>query len=86
MALGRKNTKKNPDDKKSTPMSYPEKLLKPKGYLKSIVASTSKIYQPNGTQVNAKVTIEQITHGESFKHVNSTEASTSKSEAKLENP
>jgi hypothetical protein len=60
--------------------------LKPKGYLKSTTASTGKIYQPKVTQVNAKVPIEELTPEESFKQVPSAEASTSKPEAKLENP
>jgi hypothetical protein len=67
-------------------VSDPEKLLKPKGYLKQTVASTGKVYQPKVTQVNAKVQIEELTPKESFKQVPSAEASTSKPEAKLENP
>jgi hypothetical protein len=42
-------------------VSDPEKLLKPKGYLKSTVASAGKVYQPKVTQVNAKVPIEELT-------------------------
>jgi hypothetical protein len=67
-------------------VSDPEKLLKPKGYLKSTVASTGKVYQPKVTQVNAKVPIEELTPKESFKQIHSAEASTSEPEAKLETP
>jgi hypothetical protein len=67
-------------------VSDPEKLLKPKGYLKSIVASTGKVYQPKVTQVNAKVPIEELTPNESFKQIHSAEASTSEPVAKLETP
>jgi hypothetical protein len=67
-------------------VSDPEKLLKPKGYLKSTAASTGKVYQPKVTQVNAKVQTEELTPKESFKQIHSAEASTSKPEAKLENP
>ena len=61
LTFGRKNTRKNPDDKKTTPVSDPEKLLKLKGYLKSTAVSTGKVYQPKITQVNAKVKIEELT-------------------------
>jgi hypothetical protein len=59
--------------------------LKPKGYLKSTTASAGKVYQPKVTQVNAKVPIEELTPKVHLKQVPSTEASTSKPEAKLEN-
>jgi hypothetical protein len=67
-------------------VSDPEKLLKPKGYLRQTVASTGKVYQPRVTQVNVKVPTEEITPKESFKQIHSAEASTSKPEVKLETP
>jgi hypothetical protein len=84
LEFSQKNTKKNPDDKKTTPVSDPERLLKPKGYLKSITPSTGKIYQPKFAQVNAKVLVEELTPEENFKQASSAEASTSKSEARFE--
>jgi len=86
LAFDRKNTIKNPDDKQTTPVLDPKKLLKPNGYLKSTVASTGKVYQPKVTQVNSKVQIEELTPEESFKQVPSAEASTRKLEAEIENP
>jgi ATP adenylyltransferase/5',5'''-P-1,P-4-tetraphosphate phosphorylase II len=67
-------------------VSDPKKLLKPKGYLKQTAASTCKVYQPRVTQVNAKVQTKELTLEESLKQIHSAEASTSKPEAKLENP
>jgi hypothetical protein len=60
--------------------------LKPKRYLKSTTASAGKIYQPKVTQVNAKVLIEELTLEENFKQTPSAELSTSKPEARLEDP
>jgi len=42
-------------------VSDPERLLKPKGYVKSTTASTSKKYQPKATQINTKVQVEKLT-------------------------
>jgi hypothetical protein len=81
-----KEYQKNPDDKQTTPVSDPEKMLKPKGYVKQTVASTFKVYQPKFTHVNAKVQIEELTPKEIFKLIHSVEASTSEPEAKLETP
>jgi hypothetical protein len=39
-------------------VSDPEKILKPRGYLKQTVASTSKVYQPKTVQNNDKVPLE----------------------------
>jgi hypothetical protein len=61
MAFGRKNTRKNLDDKKTTPVLDPKMLLKPKGYLKQTTASTCKVYQPKVTQVNDKVQTKELT-------------------------
>jgi hypothetical protein len=52
--------------------------LKPKGYLKSTIASTGKIYQPKVAQINAKVLVEELTLEENFKQAPFAEASTSK--------
>jgi hypothetical protein len=86
LAFGRKNTRKNPDDKKTTPVSDPERLLKPKGYLKSTTTSAGKIYQPKVAQVNTKIPVEEPTPEENFKQAPSAEASTSKPEVRFENP
>jgi hypothetical protein len=59
-------------------VSDPKNLLNPKGYLKQIVASTGKVYQPRVTQVNPKVQTEELIPKESFKKIYSAEASTSK--------
>jgi hypothetical protein len=60
-------------------------LLKPKGYLKSTVASTCKIYQPKVTPVNAKIPIEEVTPKEISKQIYYVDTSSSKPEDKLEN-
>jgi hypothetical protein len=86
LAFGRKNTRKNPDEKQTTPVSDPEKLLKPKGYLRQTSASAGKIYQPRVTQVNVKILVEELSLKEKSKQVHYAEASTSKSEVKLETP
>jgi hypothetical protein len=83
LALGQKNTRKNPDEKQTTPVSDPEKLLKPKGYLRKTVASAGKVYQPIITQVKVKIPAEELILKEKFKQVHSAEASTSKSEVKV---
>jgi hypothetical protein len=86
MAFGRKNTKKNPNDKQTTPVSDPKRLLKPKGYLRHTTASASKVYQPRITQDNVKVHTEELTPKESFKQIHFVEASTSKPEVKIKTP
>jgi hypothetical protein len=89
LAFRRKNTRKNPDDKQTTPVSDPEKLLKTKGYLKKTSASTGKIYQPKVTQVNVKIPTEEVSllsSKEKHQKPHSAEASTSNPEVKLENP
>jgi hypothetical protein len=69
MAFGRKNTRKNPDEKQTTLVSDPEKLLKPKGYLRQTSASTGKVYQPRVTQVNVKIPAEELSLKEKSKQV-----------------
>jgi hypothetical protein len=90
LAFRRKNTRKNPDDKQTMPVSDPEKLLKTKGYLRQMSASAGKVYQPKVTQVNVKISVEEISLVDSKeKHQiksHSAEASTSNPEIKLENP
>ena len=44
LAFDQKNTRKNPDEKQTTPISDPKKLLKPKGYIKQTSASVGKMY------------------------------------------
>jgi hypothetical protein len=59
LASNRNNTRKNPDNKQTSLVSNPEKLLKTRRYLKQTVSSTSKIYQPKSTQSNNKDLLEQ---------------------------
>jgi hypothetical protein len=54
-------------------VSDPERLLKPKGYLKSTTASTGKKYQPKATQINTKVQVEELTPEKDFKQTPSAE-------------
>jgi hypothetical protein len=70
----------------TTHVSDPERLLKPKGYLKSTTASVGKIYQPKVAQVNTKVLVEELTPEENFKQAPSAETSTSKPEVRFEIP
>jgi hypothetical protein len=85
LAFSRKNTRKNPDDKKTTPVSDPKRLLKPNGYLKSTTTFLGKIYQPKIALVNTKVPVEELTPEDNFKQASSTKASTSKPEVRFEN-
>jgi hypothetical protein len=66
------------------PYLIPEKLLKPKGYLKSTTSSSGKKYQPKITQVNTQVPVEILTPEENFKQTISVEASTSDTAIKIE--
>jgi hypothetical protein len=72
------------DEKLTTLVSNPKKLLKPKGYLKQNFASVGKVYQPRVTQDNVKVPSEEITPKEIFKQFHSIEHSTSKPRVKRE--
>jgi len=60
MASRQKNTRKNRDEKKNSPVSEPKKLLKTKGYLKKTSKSVGKIYQPKVTQVSVKTPKEEV--------------------------
>jgi hypothetical protein len=62
-----RNTRKNLGDQQTTPVSDPERLLKPKGYLNLTTASTGKKYQPKVSQINTKVMIEESTPEKDFK-------------------
>ena len=64
-------------------MSDPEKLLKPKGYLKSTTSSSGRKYQPKITKVNNKVPVEGLTPEEKFKETPSSKSSTSEPEIKI---
>jgi hypothetical protein len=59
LEFGRKNTMKNPDEQQTTPITDPEKLLRPRRNPKQAAASTSKVYQPKAVKTNAKVPLEQ---------------------------
>jgi hypothetical protein len=60
LELRKRNTKLNPDKKHITPISDPEKLLKPKGYLKQTFVSTGKAFQPKVSQVKVKISAKEI--------------------------
>jgi hypothetical protein len=81
-----KNTRKHLNENHTTLVLDPKKLLKPKGYLKQTFASVGKIYQPRVTQFNVKILAEELILKEKYKQVHYAEASTSKSEVKLETP
>ena len=49
------------------PVLDPEKLLKPKGYLRQKSTSTGNIYQPRVTQVIVKITAEELSLKEKYK-------------------
>jgi hypothetical protein len=68
------------------PVSDPEKILKPRGYLKQTVASTSKVYQPKTVQTNAKVPLEQSTSQEGYTQIHFRDTSTEKLAAETINP
>jgi hypothetical protein len=79
-----KNTRKNPNDKQTMPVSDPKKLLKTKGYLRQTSASAGKVYQPKVSQVNVNISAEEISLVDSKEihqiKSHSTEASTSNPE------
>jgi hypothetical protein len=86
LAFGRKNTRKNPDEQQTTPVTDPEKLLRPRGNPKQAVASTSKVYQPKVVQTNAKVPLEQSTSQEGYTQSHFGDTSTNKPETEVINP
>jgi hypothetical protein len=61
LASGRRNTRQNLDDKQTTPVSDPEKILKTRGSLKP----TTAVYQPRYTQPKDKIPVEPLTSHES---------------------
>ena len=64
----------------------PEKLLKPKGYIRQNFAWVGNVHKPIISQVNVNIPAEELNLKENFKQVHSAEASTSKLEIKLETP
>jgi len=68
------------------PVSGPEKIVKPRGYLKKTTASTSKFYQPKPTQSNAKVPLEPLTPQEVSSQILFGETSADRIEAEIINP
>ena len=68
------------------PISDPEFFLKPRGYLKKTIVSTSKVYQPKPTQSNAKVPLEPLTLQEFSTQIIFRETSTDRIEAEIINP
>jgi hypothetical protein len=49
LAFNQNNTRKNPDNKQTSLVPDPEKILKSRRYLKQTASSTNKIYQPKFT-------------------------------------
>ena len=86
MAFSRRNTKRNADDKQTMPISDPKKKLKPRGYLKQAINSTSKVYQPKPTQSNTKVLSEQLTLQEVSTQIHLGETSNDRVEDEIINP
>jgi hypothetical protein len=68
------------------PVSDPENLLKPRGYLKQTTASTSKVSQPKTVQTNAKVPLEQSILEEGYTKIHFRDTSIEKLEAENINP
>jgi hypothetical protein len=82
LASGRRNTRQNPDDKQTTPVSDPEKILKPRGFLKQATA----VYQPKSTQSKAKIPLEPLTPQEVSTQILFGETSANTVEAETINP
>jgi hypothetical protein len=59
LASGKINSRRNPEKKKITHISAPEKLLKPKGYLKQTYVLAGKVFQPKVSQVKVKIFVEE---------------------------
>ena len=72
------------------PVSDTEKLLKTKGYLRQTFPSAGTVYQPKVSQVNVKISAEEISlvDYKEIHHIksHSAEASTSNPKIKLEDP
>jgi hypothetical protein len=56
LASGLRNTRQNPNDKHTSHVSDPEKILKPRGFLKQ----STTVYQPKSTQSRDKIPLETI--------------------------
>jgi hypothetical protein len=85
LTFSRKNTRKNPDEQQTTPVTDTEKLLRPRGNLKKFIASKSKVYQSKDVQTNAKVPFEQSTSQECYTQSHFGDTSTNKLETKVIN-
>jgi hypothetical protein len=59
LAISRKNTRKNPDDKQTSPVSDPEKILKSRRSLRQVISPIHTICQPDFTQLNVQETLER---------------------------
>jgi hypothetical protein len=59
LASSRKNTRKNPDTKQTSPVSNPEKILKSRKYLKQNLLSTFNTNQSNFTKSNSSESFER---------------------------
>jgi hypothetical protein len=85
LAFGRNNTRKNPDEQQTTPVTDLEKLLRPRGNPKQVVTSTSKVYQPKYVQTHAKVPLEQSNTQEGYTQSHFGDTSTNKPETEVIN-
>jgi hypothetical protein len=56
LASSQRNTRQNPDDKQTTHVLDPEKILETRGFLKQTIA----VYQPKYTQSKAKIPLQMI--------------------------
>jgi hypothetical protein len=59
LSISQKNTRKNPDNRQTSQVSNPEKILKSQKSLKQVFLPTYTICQPDFTQLNILETIER---------------------------
>jgi hypothetical protein len=85
LAFSRKNTRKDPDEQQTTPVTDPKRILRPRGYPKQVVTSTSKVYQPKAMQNNAKFPLEQSTSQEFYTQIHFGDTSTDKPKTEVIN-
>jgi len=86
LTFDRKNNRKNLDEQQTTPVSDPERFLKPKGYPKSTTATVVKKYQPKVAPVNTNFLVEELTPEENSKRTPFVEDSTCKPDVSYKNP
>jgi hypothetical protein len=84
--FGIKNTRKNPEEQQTTPVTDPEKLLRPRGKTKQDDTCTSEVYQPKAVQTNAKFPLEHSTSQQGYTQSHFGDISTNKPETEFINP